>query len=59
VAVQRLRKPPLFDAVHADGGAGRAAALRHLRIAPQAAIRNNRRQPVNVDDVVNLGFGWH
>jgi hypothetical protein len=59
VAVQRLRKPPLFDAVHADGGAGRAAAPRHLRIAPETAIGDNRGQPINVDDVVNLGFGWH
>src|SRR5215471_12730452 len=48
-------KTSLLDAVHANSRA-RWCALHDFRIAPEIAICDNRRQPVHVHDVVNLGL---
>ena len=56
-AVQtQLCQPPLLDIVHANRGSDRLA-LSNLRIAKKAAVRDDGRQSVHVNDVVDLRIG--
>ncbi len=51
----RKPEPSLLDLTHTDGRSTRP--LNHNRIRPQATIADNRREVVQVDDVVELGTG--
>ena len=50
-----LCQPPVFDTLVTDPGQLRVM-LSNLRIRPQATILHDRRQIVNVRDVVNEAF---
>ena len=45
-----------LDAAHPDRGAARPVPD-HLRIRPQTTICNDRRQPVDMNDVIDLRLG--
>jgi hypothetical protein len=53
----QLREAALLDSVHANGSACRRTSD-DLRIAPQRLIGDNRRQAINVDDVVDFWLSW-
>jgi hypothetical protein len=53
VAFHRQPQSARLDAAHPDRGAT-LSAPDHLRIRPQATIRNDRHQPVDMHDVIDL-----
>ena len=54
VTVKAISQSAPLDVGHADGCSRPRPALK-LRIAPERAVRDNRRQPVDMDDVIIFG----
>ena len=58
VAAQSIPKSALLDVADSDSCSGSLSPC-HFRIGPQIAVRDNRGQPVGVDDVVYLRLSWN
>ena len=54
-----IGQPSLLDRAHADGRS-RLRPVLQLRIGPEAAVPDDGRQPVHMDDVIDLpAYPWH